>query len=67
MGGKIDKRFECEGGVRVLRYQKGARLSREGIPAGEVRGGSHSAGRCVISKKTGTQQRGKQRNFFLFR
>ena len=28
-----------------------ARLSNEGIPAGGVQGGSHSAGRCGISKK----------------
>ena len=31
----------------------GARLSNEGIPAGGVRGGRHSAGRCRISKKAG--------------
>ena len=39
--------------MRVLDWQKGARLSSEGIPAGGVRGGSHSAGRCRISKKAG--------------
>ena len=50
-GRKKDKRFEGEGGVRVLHLQKGARLSSGGIPAGGVRGGSHSAGRCGISKK----------------
>ena len=53
-GRKKNKRFEGEGGVQVLHQQKGARwarLSNAGIPAGEVRGGSHSAGRCGISKK----------------
>ena len=50
-GRKKDKRFEDEGGVQALHSQKGARLSNEGIPAGEVRGGSHTAGRCRISKK----------------
>ena len=33
-------------------------LSSGDIPAGEVRGGSHSAGRSRISKKAGTQQGG---------
>ena len=45
--------------MSVLHSQKGARwarLSSGGIPAGEVLGGSHSAGRCGISKKAGTQQ-----------
>ena len=55
-GRKKDKRFESEGGVRVLHLQKGARLSSAGIPAGGVRGGSHSAGRRRISKKAGTKQ-----------
>ena len=53
-GRKKDKRFEGKSGVRVLHQQKGARwarLSNGGIPAGGVRGGSHSAGRCGISKK----------------
>ena len=31
---------------------QGARLSSGGIPARRVRGGSHSAGRCGISKKS---------------
>ena len=31
----------------------GARLSSEGISAGGVRGGSHTAARCGISKKAG--------------
>ena len=31
----------------------GARLSNGDIPAGGVLGGSHSAGRCRISKKAG--------------
>ena len=48
-GRKGDKRFEGEGGVRVLHYQKRARLSSRGITAG---GGNHSAGRCGISKKS---------------
>ena len=65
MGGKKNKRFEGEGGVRVLHQQKGARwarwarLSSGVIPDGGVRGGSHSAGRCGISKKAGMQQGGK--------
>ena len=49
-GRKKDKRFEGKGGVQVL--QKGARLSSGGIPAGRVRGGSHTAGRCGIFKKS---------------
>ena len=49
-GRKKDKKFESEGGVRVLHLQMGARLSSGGIPAGGVRRGSHSAGRCRISK-----------------
>ena len=52
MGGKRNKRFESQGGVRVLHEQKRARLSSEGILAGGVRGGSRSAGRCRISKKS---------------
>ena len=55
-GRKKDKRFERKGRVRVLHWQKGARLSSGGIPAGEARGERHSAGRCGISKKAGTQQ-----------
>ena len=58
-GWNEDKRFEGEGGVQGLHLRKGARLSSRGIPAGGVRGGSHSAGRCEISKKTGTQKGGK--------
>ena len=53
---KRDKRFEDEGGVRVMHWQKGVRwvrLSSRGIPAGGVRGGSHSAGRCSIFKTSG--------------
>ena len=38
-----------------------ARLSNGGIPAG-VRGGSHSAGRCGISKKTGCSREGSSRS-----
>ena len=33
-----DKRFEGEGGVQVLHFQRGARLSNEGIPEGEILG-----------------------------
>ena len=54
-GWKKDKRFEGEDGVRVMHLQNGARwarLSSGGIPAGGVQGGSHSAGRCGISKKS---------------
>ena len=51
-GRKKDKRFEGEGGVRVLHQRKGARLSSGRIPSAKVRGGSHSAGRCSISKKS---------------
>ena len=51
-GRKKNKRFESEGGVRVLHKQKRARLSSEDILAGGVRGGSHTAGRCRISKKS---------------
>ena len=39
-----------------------ARLSNEGIPAGGVRGGSHTAGRCRISKKTGRRREGSSRS-----
>ena len=41
------------------REARWARLSSGGIPAGRVRRGSHSAGRCGISKKAGTQQGGQ--------
>ena len=51
-GRKKNKRFEDEGGVRVLHWQKGARLSNEGIPYGGDRGEKHSGGRCRISKKS---------------
>ena len=36
-----------------------ARLSSGGIPAEEIRRGSHSAGKCKISKKAETQQGGQ--------
>ena len=45
-------RFEGEDGVRVMQYQKGARLSSGGIAAGGVQEGRHSAGRCEISTKS---------------
>ena len=51
-GQKKDKRFEDEGGVQGLHWQKGARLSNKGIPDEGVRGERHSAGRCRISKKS---------------
>ena len=37
-------------------------LSYGSIPAGEVRGRSHTAGRCGVSKKNRTQQGGKLQN-----
>ena len=61
-GWNEDKRLEGEGGVRVQHYQKGARLSSGGIPAGGIRGGSHSASRCGISKKTGRSREGSSRS-----
>ena len=54
-GRNEDKRFEGEDGVWVMHLPKGARwarLSSGGIAAGGVQGGSHSAGRCGISKKS---------------
>ena len=44
--------------IRSLKVRVGcecciSRLSSESIPAGGVRGGSHTAGRCRISKKAG--------------
>ena len=51
-GWKKDKMFEGEGGVRVQHSQKRARLSSGSIQAGKVQGGSHSAGRSGISKKS---------------
>ena len=53
MGGKrirgLKARVRCE--CCIIR--EGARLSSGVIPAGGVRGGSHSADRCRISKKAG--------------
>ena len=50
-----DKRFEGKGGCECC-ISRGeatwARLSNGGIQAGGVRGGSHTAGRCGISKKS---------------
>ena len=37
---------------------EGARLSRGGMPAGRVQGGSHRAGKCGISKKAGREDPG---------
>ena len=54
-GWKKDKKFESEGGAGVLYLQKGARwarLSSGGITAGGVGGGSNSASRCGISRKS---------------
>ena len=56
-GRKKDKKFESEGGVRLS--SEGSRLRSGGIPAGGVRRGSHSAGRCRISKKS---REGSSRN-----
>ena len=39
-----------------------ARSSNGGISAGGVRGGSHSAGRCGNSKKTGRSSEGSSRS-----
>ena len=54
MGGKrirgLKARVGCESCISS-RGARWARLNSEGIPAGGVRGGSHSAGRCSISKK----------------
>ena len=54
MGGKrirgLKARVGCE--CCINRRSRWARLSSGGIPAGGVRGGSHSAGRCGISKKS---------------
>ena len=55
-GRKKNKRFEGEGEAQVLHSQKRARwarLSSGRIPARRVQGGSHNAGRCKISKKSG--------------
>ena len=66
-GRKKDKRFEGECCIS-RREATWARLSNGGIPAGEVRGGSHSAGRCGISKKIGRSREGssKSENFQEF-
>ena len=64
-GRKKNKRFESEGGVRVLDSQREAtwvRLSRGDITAGGVRRGSHSAGRCGISKKQERSREGSSRS-----
>ena len=61
-GRKKDKRFEGEGGCECCisrREATWARLSNGGISAG---GGSHSAGRCGISKKTGRCREGSSRS-----
>ena len=39
-----------------------ARLRNKGIPAGGVRGGSHSAGRLESQKKTGRSKEGSCRS-----
>ena len=50
-GRKKDKRFEGEGGMRV-ELAEGCQIEQRSIPAGGVRGGSHTAGWCGISKKS---------------
>ena len=45
-GKKKHKTFEGEDGAGSAVLAEGARWSSGGIPAGGVRGGSHSAGRC---------------------
>ena len=47
MGGKRIRGLKASAALA-----EGARLNSGGIPAGEVRGRSHSAGRCGISKKS---------------
>ena len=63
MGGKRIRSLKARVGCECCisrREATWARLSNGGIPpAGGVRGGSHTAGRCGISKKTATQQGGK--------
>ena len=55
MGGKrirgLKARVECECCIS-RREARWARLSSGVIPAGELRGGSHSDGRCGISEKS---------------
>ena len=52
MGGKRIRGLKARVGCECCISRRGARLSSRGIPAGGVRGGSHSAGRCSISKKS---------------
>ena len=57
MGGKRITGLKARVGCKCCisrREATWARLSSGSIPAGGVRGGSHSAGRCGISKKAGT-------------
>ena len=55
MGGKRIRGLKARVGCECCVSRKEAswaRLSSGDIPAGELRGGSHSAGRCGISKKS---------------
>ena len=47
---KQDKRFEGEGGAGVLHLQIGGQIDSGGIQAGRIRKGSHTVGRCGISR-----------------
>ena len=56
MGGKRIRGLKARVGFECCISRKEAtwaRLSKGGVPAGGVRGGRHSAGRCGISKNTG--------------
>ena len=52
MGGMKIRGLKMRVGCECCISRKGARLSSGGIPAGGVRGGSHSAGRCGIPQKS---------------
>ena len=60
-GRKGDKRFEGEGGAGVLHWQR-ARLNSGGIQAGGVTGGSHTVGRCGISRRSRDAAGGSSRS-----
>ena len=61
-GRNEDKRFEGEGGVRMQHQEKGARLISGDIPAGGVRGGSHTAARCGPPKNQERSREGSSRS-----
>ena len=50
MGGKRIRDLKVRVGRECCISRGWARLSSEGIQAGRVKGGSHSAGRCGISR-----------------